>query len=168
MKQQGATLAIALLMLLILSIMGISAIQSTHLQEKMSSNLMNKSLSFAAAESALTAGEQWILTLSSEPSVSPTCGVSQCVRDVFSNILLNEQPESFWNTQATPYTQTLVDISTPPRYVIEFIQFIPDDATIGSSTKKSSGVYFYQVTARGTGANNEAVTIIQSTVGRRF
>ena len=56
-RQQGAALAVGLLILLVITMVGVSAMRNTTLQEKMTGNLRDENLSFQAAETALNAGE---------------------------------------------------------------------------------------------------------------
>ena len=166
--QAGATLAIALLLLMVITLLGVSAIQVSQLEEKMSSNLQDKLLSFTAAETALRAGEQWILAQTSEPEVYTTCPAFPCVHEQYILTHIPDQTAAWWQTNSAAYNGTLSDVASPPRYLIEFLQFIPDSPVIGSSSTKSTGVYFYQITARGTGGTDTAVSLLQTTIARRF
>ena len=166
-KQQGATLAVTLLMLLIITLLGISAIQVTQMQEKMTANLQDKELSFHAAESALAAGETWILNQLAEPPVTTTCSAFPCVQTAFQNFNWQAQTAAWWQGNSANYSTELDNVDVTPRYVIEFLQFVPDSPLIGT-VNSSTGVYYYQVTARGSGGTNDAYTILQTTVARRF
>ena len=53
--QSGAVLIISLIMLLLLTLIGTTSMQSTSLEEKMAGNMRDKNLAFQAAESALAA-----------------------------------------------------------------------------------------------------------------
>jgi type IV pilus assembly protein PilX len=57
-NQKGATLIVALIMLLLLTIIGMASINDTNLQEKMAGNLREKNIAFQAAEAALRKGEE--------------------------------------------------------------------------------------------------------------
>ena len=61
-KQQGAILIVALIMLLLLTIIGLSSMRGTSIQESMSGNLRDSNLSLQAAEAALRLGEQIVST----------------------------------------------------------------------------------------------------------
>lgn len=56
-RQQGVALVVALIFMLILSIIGISSMQGTSIQEKMAGNLRDQYSAFNAAEAALRQGE---------------------------------------------------------------------------------------------------------------
>jgi type IV pilus assembly protein PilX len=53
-RQQGIVLIVSLLILLVLSIIGISAISNTGMEERMSSNFQQEMVAFQASESAIT------------------------------------------------------------------------------------------------------------------
>ena len=56
--QRGAVLIVALVMLLLLTIIGLTGMRGTALQENMASNLRESNISLQAAEAALRAGEE--------------------------------------------------------------------------------------------------------------
>lgn len=56
-NQRGAILIIALVMLLLLTIIGLSSMRGTSLQESMAGNVRDSSLALQAAEAALRKGE---------------------------------------------------------------------------------------------------------------
>lgn len=164
----GATLAVTLIILFVITLLGVSAIKITQMQEKMSSNLQDKELSFAAAETALTEGEQWVLNLASQPNADASCSSFPCTRVVYQNFILEDQDSSWWNANSAAYPNNLQNIKTPPRYIVEFLQFVPDTLEIGNASNKNFGVHYYQITARGTGSTDDSVSVLQTTVGRRF
>lgn len=61
-RQRGATLVIALIILLVMSMIGISNMQSSTLQERMAGNSKQKTMSRIDAESALNVAENWLKT----------------------------------------------------------------------------------------------------------
>ncbi|MGG2395980.1 PilX N-terminal domain-containing pilus assembly protein [Pseudomonas sp. SH1-B] len=56
--QRGAVLIVALIMLLLLTIIGLSSMRGTSLQENMASNMRDSNLSLQASEAALRKGEE--------------------------------------------------------------------------------------------------------------
>lgn len=56
-SQTGAVLIVALVMLLLLTIIGISSMRGTSMQERMAGNMRDQSQAFQASESALRKGE---------------------------------------------------------------------------------------------------------------
>lgn len=67
LSQRGATLIISLLILLVMTLIGVTAIQTTTMEEKMAGNMRDQNLAFQAAEAALRAGEGWMGQQTSEP-----------------------------------------------------------------------------------------------------
>lgn len=169
MKQErGAVLAVSLMILLIITILGVSTIQVTHMQEKMSGHYQDKLLSFTAAETALRAGENWLMSIETLPPISSTCSTHPCVQELDGTIDLTTQSDSWWTANSAAYGADLADVSSQPRYRVELIRFIPDSPKIGTSSMKSNGVYFYQITSRAKGASNTSLTMLQSTISRRY
>lgn len=56
-QQQGAVLAVALILLLVITVIGVSTFQATGLEEKMAANAQFKSIAFQGSESAIA--ETW-------------------------------------------------------------------------------------------------------------
>lgn len=61
-KQSGAVLFISLIMLLLLTLIGVSGMQTTILEEKMSGNYRDQNIAFQAAESTLLEAEKYIMS----------------------------------------------------------------------------------------------------------
>jgi type IV pilus assembly protein PilX len=59
-RQRGAVLVIGLLLLVVMTVLGTAAMQSTGLQERMAGNARDRNLAFQAAEAALRDAEQFI------------------------------------------------------------------------------------------------------------
>jgi len=71
-KESGAVLIVALIMLLLISIVGVSSMQSTSMEERMAGNLYDRHTAFQAAEAALRQGEA--LFVVSYPDLSVVSG----------------------------------------------------------------------------------------------
>ncbi len=61
-KQRGISLLTVLLLLLIMTLLGVASLRGVIMQEKMSSNMLDRSVGFQVAESALREAEALILT----------------------------------------------------------------------------------------------------------
>lgn len=59
-RQQGSALIIGLIVLLLLTILGLSAMQGSTMQERMSGNMKDRNSAFQASEAALREGERWV------------------------------------------------------------------------------------------------------------
>jgi Tfp pilus assembly protein PilX len=62
-NEQGAALAVGLILLLIITLMGYTGMKGTMLQEKMAAGLHNRSLAYGGANSALREGERFLFQL---------------------------------------------------------------------------------------------------------
>jgi type IV pilus assembly protein PilX len=150
--QSGAVLVISLIMLLLLTLIGVTGMQTTGLEEKMAGNMRDRNLAFQAAESALSAAEA---------SLSPTLPnfVTSGTNGYYSSAAAMPAIDSdtFWATGNThTYSgDTLVgiDSSLQPRYIIQ---------DLGCATATCPGVHNYRITARATGGTSSAVVILQS------
>lgn len=58
-RQRGSALIIALVFLLLMTLIGVTAMQTTTLQERMAGNMRDRNLALQAAEAALLQGEIW-------------------------------------------------------------------------------------------------------------
>lgn len=56
-RQRGATLVVVLILLLVMTLLGLASLRSTVLEERMTSNLLDRSLGFQVAEAGLREAE---------------------------------------------------------------------------------------------------------------
>lgn len=116
--QRGVVLAVVLILLLVMSLLAIMSLRGTLLQERMAGNMLDRSLSFQAAEAALREGEA--LARSSGLSVPASgCQSGVCARPVPGDPP-RWQVESVW-TAAPEVTVELGGITARPRYIIELL-----------------------------------------------
>lgn len=171
----GFVLALALVFLLLLTIIGVTALTTTSLEEKMAHNVKDKNLSFQAAETTLAYAEKWLLGLSSDPLID-----AAVTTDGLHPQDLSGGP-AVWTTidwQSDPDLKVYPDVPTgsptsgalsyvysQPRYLIEHL-----GSSCGKSLKcgTSEGKEYsnYRVTARATGGTGVAVSMLQTTVKR--
>ena len=64
-RQRGAVLVIGLLILLVMTLIGVTAMSTSTMQERMSANGMNANIAFQAAESAVIAAMSSLATVKS-------------------------------------------------------------------------------------------------------
>jgi type IV pilus assembly protein PilX len=162
-KQQGAILVTSLLLLLVLTVIGVSVMQMTRMQERMAGNSRDMNLAFQGAESALRAGENDIMGLSARPSfcVEDPC-TSAYDRDVLEP--MNNQSKEYWEDMARklPEGDLTEDLDEQPQFVSEQLAFI----RFSSEFDDLNGREFYQVSARSTGGTGNSESVVQSTFAR--
>ena len=170
--QRGSALIVALVFLLVMTLIGVAAMQGTTQQESMASNARQRNLAFQAAEAALRAGET-VLQGATLPTFNNT-GANLGLRPVIPLTDFTTDVGTFWldnycwvagtgctSAQSQAYTGTLTEISTPPRYVVEEL---PRGGSAKAGALPDEGLY--RVTARSLGGVTDAVVILQSTYRR--
>jgi len=174
-QQQGAALITSLIILLILTVLGVSAMSTSSLEELMAGNLRDQNLSFQAAEAALRDGERYIDSWGGMPPKATSDGANNglYLLDTFGSFETTAYNMSVWNNATTYGADTgvaisnLGDVQSLPIYIVEEQDFIAKDASFKSQVQRD-GAFYYRLTARGEGASANAVSIVQSTVARRF
>jgi type IV pilus assembly protein PilX len=66
-RERGLVLITALILLLVMTLLGLAAIQNTLLEERMAGNFRAQSVAFQSAEASLRAGETWLGGLVDQP-----------------------------------------------------------------------------------------------------
>lgn len=177
--QSGVVLIISLIMLLLLTLIGISGMQTTSLEEKMAGNMRDRNLAFQAAESALTAGEAAAATAAPViacPDVGGTnpdgyylpldvdcdgAADSPAVAAWDSNVWSSDDTKSIeYNTDGDTETIDLDNIGASPRYIVEYLGTSCDSLTTpcpAADQRKN-----YRITARATGGTEDAVVMVQA------
>jgi len=165
-KQNGSVLIISLVILLVMTMLGITAMGTSTLEEKMAGNDRDQKLAFNAAEAALKQAEDYATN-----NIVSTAAFDGSTNGLYA---LSSDPDvdaaATWNT-AISYTGTIDKITTPPKFIIEVMGTIGnDDINLGGYGESSgSGVITsFRITARGTGGSDNAMSILQSYYGRKF
>lgn len=160
-RMQGATLIVALIMLVLIAIIGFGAMQTTTMEEKMSGNLRDKNMSLQAAEAGLREREAWLRELSSPPSTT-----AWLVQSGDLDLSLSFP----FGATAMEYGEAGVldinGVSADPTMVMEEMEFVPDSLDIGIDVRK--GRDFYRVFSDGNGQTNVSATLLESTYAKRF
>ncbi len=159
-RQRGAALVVSLIFMLILTIIGTSALRSTTLQEKMAGNTRDINAAFQAAEAALRAGE---LVLQGA-AVGPFNGSAGLYRQCSGSGSACNPPE--WTSSGASGWASVSDYSggasSLPQYYIEQLPPIADpQAPLDADTPQDS-IEMYRVTARGFGVSDTAMVVLQS------
>lgn len=172
-KEAGAALIVSLVILVLMTLLGLSSIRTSSLEEKMSTNLRDQELAFQAAEIALRDAEKRISVLANEP-IATQDGSNE-------NVWTTNAPDAT-PTNATPWwierndswweangvaSVNVANVATSPRYIIEKLVFDKDTEAQGTGSPVDGQIY-YRITARGTGGSNQARVLLQSTVVKRY
>ncbi|MGZ8218534.1 pilus assembly PilX family protein [Methylomagnum sp.] len=169
--QRGAALIVSLLILTIMTVIGVTSMQSTSLEEKMTGNLRNNSLAFAAAEAALQQAENLLAPTAELPTFTNTGNGGFYGKDATAD---SSRWKTVWTTgNVTSYMGiTLAKVTTLPMFIVEELTYTTQGGSAGGSLE--AGVEqlagaprsWYRITARGTGGTDNAEVILQSVYRR--
>ncbi|GAC1308535.1 MAG: hypothetical protein NVSMB10_14870 [Steroidobacteraceae bacterium] len=165
--QSGVVMFVALILLLILSLLGVTAARMQTVEERMARNEDNHQLGAQAAEAGLRSGENGLLT-------GIYSNFAANANGLYEPLLANGSPviPSIWSTPGAtlPYIGpplSSVTLAQPPQLVIENLPSVAtagDDISVASLTGSSPPVTVYRVTAQGVGADGTSTTTLQSIV----
>lgn len=183
-NQQGGTLVIALVILLVMSIVGVSNMHSSTMQERMAANNRQKSVAKYAAESALNVAQAWLDTnltgLSVLSQFDGSGGLYSAVRISASlapaphtNDISDLTDANDWGTTTASTGPIMGDdlVSRQPQYVIEYIGrdyrgladgVVTTDDLSSSAAGASTDPLFFRITAIGWGKDSKIYTVLES------
>lgn len=180
-SQDGAVLFVSLVFLFVLTLIGLSGMQNSNLQEKMAGNMRERSLAFQAAETALKAGE--LLLENENHNLAFNCGggtdglydISQtsAADASLSCTMASPEKDSSW-TSTTDFltvlknniTHPFANLNDKPKYILEKLGPAMGQAgdSLEANQPQSKKLFYYRVTARGVGLSNNSVVVLQSVV----
>jgi type IV pilus assembly protein PilX len=171
LNQKGAVLFVGLMMLLVMSLIAVTSMQSSTLEERMAGNTRDTLVALQAAEAALGAGETALDVES--------LNLVDFDNDGSDGLYDNTDPELWQNISwvvndsrsyaaSDGYTKP-GNVTTEPRYVIQYIsetQVAPQLLVQGyGEGEAGKTIQLFRVTARGTGGNDNTEVILQSVYG---
>lgn len=175
-REHGAVLVVGLIMVLLISIIGISAIRGSNLQEAIAGNMRERNLAFQASESALRIGESSVSDTKSRPVMSDTSGLyNDTYKTPASSILTFSAANWIDATKVKITTLGLAYVAQQPSYVVE--QLDPDfgaGAAMEGSGIDADAILItgditpYRVTSRGFGATENTIKTLQTSYNRRY
>ena len=193
-RQRGAVLIFGLVVLLVVTMVGISGQQGTVLQERLAGNMRQNQIALQAAEAALQAGLSYVeeqdlpidATASGTYFVWNSCTVadaaaaeqntnSPCTR--LDTILSDWQRDPAQVSQGATYAAVaaatdagyggpIPGVAAQPRLYIE-VREEPSSPDAQANSFGQMVTYFYTVTAVGFGGNEQARAIVQSTIAKQ-
>jgi type IV pilus assembly protein PilX len=159
-SQQGIVLVISLLLLLAITLVAVSSMQSSLLQERMSANLYDRQLSYQQVEAALLEAEV-MLNVNDPVALIDGAGVYD---------LPVAGAEDRWNDSSVQWLSATAlndENSTNAVYLIEYMgdwPYPPECADVASKDKISVGCLSptFRITARTASDNGRAAVMLQS------
>jgi type IV pilus assembly protein PilX len=162
-RERGAILVTSLLLLLTLTIIGVSVVQVTRMQERMAGNMRDLNLAFQGAEAALRDGEAQV-----EGTINlATCTVAPCATWERQTLpVLTATTVAWWAANAQEYgtdgTRELTDLAADPQFVVEHVRQVKPSLNVDDTFGRD----FFQVTARSAGASGGTNTMLQVTYAK--
>lgn len=165
MKQQrGAALITSLVILVLVTLMGLTTMKAAAIQEKMAGGDADKSLAFQAAEMALRDAELNIRNnLTSASGFADGCKASLCLAPTDGSSLADSV--DWTSTKVAEYGSStsaaaLGGVSAQPRYIIEVLPDMKPPLGNGSSVQTEGTPY--RITAIGFGRQPDTRVRLQS------
>lgn len=165
-RQSGVVLFVALILLLILSLIGVTAARMQTVEERMARNEDNHQLAAQAAEAALRSAEGGLLSGIYTNFAANNNGLYELTASNGSVVsTMNWSSPTAVLPYAGPPLASVPTGAQAPKFVIESL---PPVAMPGDSINQvqysapTTPVAVYRVTATGQGADNSSTTTIQS------
>ncbi|MES3009120.1 MAG: PilX N-terminal domain-containing pilus assembly protein [Pseudomonadota bacterium] len=168
--QQGVILIFCLIFLLVLSMMGMTGMQSAVLQERMAGNLVSHASAFHAAAAALTEAQEWLATQPLRPLPSTDGSSGVWWRDNPDPVGANAVPwweevdclnSAWWQRYAREASDFQL-LANGPHWLIEEFGVFTDSAS------DDEQVVSYRITARGTGHADSVPVLLQTIVVKTY
>lgn len=166
-NQKGIALFISLVLLLVLTIIGVSSVQTTSLEERMARNAHDGALAFQAAETALRQAEAFLETSTPvQADFSDTGNNGLWTVAPFGDTPRWADPSTWTGGTSTVIGDGIVGVREQPRYIIEFvsaIERVENPFAIRQQPAETFNVF--RITALGVGGSDNARVLLQSSFG---
>lgn len=167
-RQRGAVLVVGLIFLALMTIVGVTAYSVATQEERMAGNARDRLRAFEAAEAALRDCEQRLRTLSDADTLGyPPAGHPEMYAAPAAGA--KEKWETIdWNKDPTRQLGGITGVAEQPRCIVQQLS----RAAAGNVSQRAelpqsaASAFVYQITARGVGANSNAVVLLQSSFVR--
>ncbi|MDX1625070.1 MAG: PilX N-terminal domain-containing pilus assembly protein [Wenzhouxiangellaceae bacterium] len=174
-RQRGAALFIALMFLIILTLIGVSAANVGIMQERMAGSVRDSNIAFQRAEATLRGVEQRIRSIT-ETGGSGGLGTIPLLSDVQASLGLGrgactlQVEEDASDVDNWPWTAS-PDVAGAEYLVVELSGGTAGGAIYGSACRPmqsesagnpGSGAIYYMVAARAPGPTGQAEAVVQS------
>lgn len=161
------------MILVVLTMIGVSSMSTSSLQERMAGNFRDRQIAFQAAEMTLAYAEDYAKTSINSASIfNNTNGYYESYSGPTN---LNAYDSSWWTNTTSQALPTAIDqVRTQPRYIIEYRGDIGEEEGTSiniSGYGESAGggiISNFRVTVRATGLSDNTMVILQSNYGKRL
>ena len=172
-NQRGSILIVSLMILVVLTMVGVSSMSTSSLQERMAGNFRDRQIAFQAAETALAYAESYAKTSINSASIfNDTNGYYSSYNGPTN---LNAFNSTWWTSTGSNALPTSIEhVRTQPRFIIEYRGDIGESEGTSvnlSGYGESAGgglIGNFRVTVRATGLSDKTQVILQSNYGKRL
>lgn len=190
-RQRGAVLFLAMIFLVLLAVLAITASSTSIMQERMTGGLRNRQLGLMGAESALRGGETFLWNLAFDlrqplPPCLPGSTSTDCVYMPSRTGILQPKVQAFrtsreWLNPATDGARTYArdltglsgsaitaNLAQQPRFIIEYLGVGTQPFRTGGAihaqgtTSRVGEHHIYRITARSQGGTDAVVRVAES------
>lgn len=190
-SQRGVTLIVALVILLVLTLLGVSAIDTSDINLKVATGDKNRQVVFQATEATLRIAEQEIESIApndvmlqdcasgDDSCYDDTCAGGMCFNgtyvagaDQYDCALSDASPPATpvwrspapWNNANMHRTATVNEMDNEPKYIVEFLCFVErGDGSVFDSSHPNNGAPLFRVTALAESDDGKGRVMLQST-----
>lgn len=151
LRQQGATLIISLIFLVLLTLVGVTAMQSTILQERMAGNARERNIAFQASEISLRDAEVYMV------GKSVWDFTTACTNGLCAQGNMPDWKTYAWNgSKDVAMATTVPTVGGQPRYFAEYA------GQVKCATCSGGWTAVYRSRTRGLGVNTSTQVFLES------
>ena len=169
-KQAGFTLVMSMILLIILTMLGLTSIQSTRTEIAMAGNMRESDMAFQIAEMGLSSAEIYIEDAASKLDFNTDTPGLFAITDDDPDYFLN----TTWDASQTADAAVLPHALSKPKFVIKYLgdrsQNEVAAVNVGGYGTAQPGITVsnFRATAMGGGQTDSATRMIQSYYGKEF
>lgn len=172
-SQRGIALVTGLMFLVVLTLIALSALKSTSLEERMAGNARDQELAFEAAEAGVRDALRYIAVNNLSPAspFAAGCAAGLCLNDLATPVWQTITANDDWTSAKTlAYSGAALTsdgvkpLANQPHYIIELLPTATPPGFSMSTGKGLSGgeVTPFRITSRGWGVNGTTQATVQT------
>ena len=171
-RQQGISLLVVLILLLVMSVLGIAVLRSSAMQERMSANMRDRSIAMQAAEAALRYAQRRLAVAPDVSKPTETWDDLTMIPTAAQCTSMGICPAGSSGTwQAVPGSEyDSATLPTAPEYWIEYLGIAAGRMGAGEDTRSEEGPDsqspMFRVTARSRAAGRAEVVLQTNVMSR--
>jgi type IV pilus assembly protein PilX len=163
----GSVLVIGMLTLVLLSLIGASATQTSRIESEIAGNDKAQKEAFFAAELGLTSGENGIEVLPDRLALHESSTIGHYAENTAPLwYAIKWDSTDSVGVPGSSVPSGLDRIAAPPRYVLEQRTFRRDSLTSGIGVP--TGIYYFNVFSQGTDSSGKGKAVLKTIYAKRF